>query len=106
MSAWASFAEEFARALAEGKGDVGERIAELRGEASGRGTQVLDDVKRHGAELAALAARHGIELARDYGIPLATGRRRRSRGAPVLRWALAAVAVAALAAVIAAAFED
>jgi hypothetical protein len=86
------------------RGDLAGRYDEVRSDAAARASRLIDEAKREGAGLLALAARHGVEIARDYGIPLVTGRHRRPRSAARL-WA-AAFAILAVAAVVVATSRD
>ncbi len=86
------------------RGDVAQRYDEVRNDAAERAARLLDEARREGTGLLALAARHGAEIARDYGLPLLTGRRPRRRSS----WRLwvAAAAIAAVTAVVVASSRD
>ena len=76
------------------RGEVADRYEEVRSDAAERAARLLDEAKREGVGFLALAARHGAEIARDFGLPLLTGPRRRRRSSWRLWLAVAAVAAA------------
>jgi hypothetical protein len=95
MNPWQTVLNEASKSLKEGNEDLADSWSALRGEAVSRGEQLLDEAKRHGAALLALAAERGVNLAKEYGVPLIAGRRRR-RGSP-WKWVIGAAAIAVIA---------
>ena len=89
---------EASKSLKDGNEEFADSWGVLRDEAVARGEALLDEAKRHGAALLALAAERGVALAREDGVPLVTGRRRRRSG---WKWVLGLAAVALIAAGIA-----
>jgi hypothetical protein len=99
MNAWQTVLNEASKTLREGNEDFADSWGALREEAASRGEQLLDEAKRHGAALLALAAERGVHLAKEYGVPLVSGRRRHRRSA--WKWVIGAAAIAVIAAGIA-----
>jgi hypothetical protein len=99
MSTWQTVLEEASKSLKDGNDDLSECWKDLRGEALSRGEELLDEAKRHGTALLALAAERGVRLAKDYGVPILTGSRRRRRSG--WKWLAGIAAVALIAAAVA-----
>lgn len=99
MNTWQAVLSEASKSLKDGNEDLAESFGVLRDEAVVRGEALLEEAKRHGAALLALAAERGVALAKEYGVPLVTGRRRRRRSG--WKWIVGVAAVALIAAGIA-----
>jgi hypothetical protein len=96
MNTWQAVLNEASKSLKGGNEDLAESWDALRQEASSRGEQLLDEAKRHAAALLALAAERGVNIAREYGVPLIAGSRRRRRSP--WKWVIGAAAIAVIAA--------
>ncbi|HKB71311.1 MAG TPA: hypothetical protein VKH46_10745 [Thermoanaerobaculia bacterium] len=99
MNTWQAVLDEASQTLKDGNDDLAECWKDLRGEAFSRGEALLEEAKRHGAALLALAAGRGVRLAKEYGVPLVTGGRRRRRSG--WKWIVGIAAVAIIAAAVA-----
>jgi len=100
MNGWQAVLNEASKSLKEGNEDLAESWGDLREEAVSRGEQLLEEAKRHGAALLALAAERGVRLAKEYGVPLVAGTRRRRRRSG-WKWVVGVAAIAVIAATIA-----
>jgi hypothetical protein len=97
MNAWSLIRDEITRSFPDHKRSAEERWGGFEDEFRQRGQRLVGQARQDATELAALAARHVLELAGEFGLPLAAGRRRRTRRRS-MAWLVAAVALVAVSA--------